>query len=123
MIPLVLILFSANWAFAQRLPEPIAELLWPDGAPGALGTEDTDKPSITIYQPAARRTATAVVVCPGGGYRNLAMDHEGQQVARWLNSLGVTALVLKIPPGAALPASRTARRRAAGDSDRAVPCR
>ncbi|MEZ5354113.1 MAG: alpha/beta hydrolase, partial [Bryobacteraceae bacterium] len=36
-----------------------------------------------------------MVVCPGGGYRNLAIDHEGDQVARWLNSLGITAFVLK----------------------------
>ena len=38
---------------------------------------------------------TAVVICPGGGYRNLAMDHEGDQIARWYNSLGIAAFVLK----------------------------
>jgi acetyl esterase/lipase len=81
-------------AWAQSPPR--TELLWPDGAPGAVGTEDVDKPSITFYLPdSTTATGTAVVVCPGGGYRNLAMDHEGKQVAEWLNSLGVAAVVLK----------------------------
>jgi acetyl esterase/lipase len=40
-------------------------------------------------------TKTAVVVCPGGGYRHLAMDHEGRQIAEWFNALGVTAVVLQ----------------------------
>jgi acetyl esterase/lipase len=79
---------------AQTTPQP--EPLWPDGAPGALGNADVDKPTITPYLvPAERGTGTAVVVCPGGGYVNLAMDHEGDQIARWLNSIGVTAFVLK----------------------------
>jgi acetyl esterase/lipase len=72
------------------------ELLWPEGAPGALGNEDADKPALTFYLPApAKAVGTGVVVCPGGGYQNLAMDHEGQQIAEWLNSLGVAAFVLK----------------------------
>jgi acetyl esterase/lipase len=76
--------------------EPATELLWPEGAPGALGNEDRDKPSLTIYlADAAKRNGTAVVVCPGGGYRNLAMDHEGRQVAQFLNSIGISAFVLK----------------------------
>ena len=74
---------------------PKAELLWPDGAPGAQGMADEDKPTLTHYTPKRARNGTAVVVCPGGGYRNLAMDHEGVQVATWLNSLGITAFVLK----------------------------
>jgi acetyl esterase/lipase len=73
---------------------PAAELLWPNGAPGALGTADEDKPSITPYL-AKSPNGTAVIVCPGGGYQNLAMDHEGVQIARWLNSLGISAFVLK----------------------------
>jgi acetyl esterase/lipase len=81
---------------AQAPTGPKPQLLWPDGAPGAMGTQDEDKPSITPYVvPAARAVGTAVVVCPGGGYQHLAMDHEGDQVARWLNSLGVQAFVLK----------------------------
>lgn len=76
--------------------EPPVELLWPNGAPGAIGQEDADRPKVTIYLPQAERAAgTAVVVCPGGGYGALAMDHEGRQIAEWLNSLGVAAFVLQ----------------------------
>ncbi len=82
------------WAQPNAAPNP--ELLWPAGAPGALGTADEDKPTLTPYRPStARAVRTAVIVCPGGGYQNLAMGHEGQDVARWLNSIGVTAFVLK----------------------------
>jgi acetyl esterase/lipase len=77
------------------MAQPKPELLWPDGAPGAQGTADEDKPALTHYAPKRAKNATAVVVCPGGGYRNLAIDHEGTQIATWLNSLGVTAFVLK----------------------------
>jgi acetyl esterase/lipase len=71
-------------------------LLWAGGAPGAVGDEPADKPKITVYlAPAATATGAAVVVCPGGGYRGLAADHEGKQVAEWLNSLGVSAFVLQ----------------------------
>ncbi len=78
------------------LAEPKTELLWPDGAPGARGNEDKDKPSLTIYLPAPdKANGTAVVVCPGGGYATLALGHEGKEVAEWLNSQGVTAFVLK----------------------------
>jgi acetyl esterase/lipase len=73
-------------------PEPV--LLWPDGAPGAVGDEDADRPSIRIYQP-EQPSGAAVVVCPGGGYRALATDHEGHQIALWLNTIGVTGVVLK----------------------------
>lgn len=59
---------------------PRTELLWPEGAPGAVGNEDVDKPSLTIY-PAVQPNGAAVLICPGGGYVNLAMDHEGRQVA------------------------------------------
>jgi len=80
---------------AQTPPAgPAPELLWPNGAPGALGTADEDKPSITPYL-AKSPNGTAVIVCPGGSYMHLAMDHEGAQIARWLNSLGISAFVLQ----------------------------
>ena len=84
-------------ALAQNRPqEPNPTLLWPDGAPGAVGKEDADQPSLLIHLPAASKaTGAGVVVCPGGGYGHLAMDHEGKQIAEWLNSLGVAAFVLK----------------------------
>ena len=71
-------------------------LLWADGAPGAKGTEDGDKPMLTIYLPPEdKATGAAVVICPGGGYGHLAMDHEGHQIAQWLNSFGVAGFILK----------------------------
>ncbi|MGB9625559.1 MAG: alpha/beta hydrolase [Phycisphaerae bacterium] len=75
--------------------EPRIEPLWPDGAPLARADADADKPTLTIYLPPKdKATGAAVVICPGGGYGNLAMDHEGHQVARWLNSFGVAGLIL-----------------------------
>lgn len=72
------------------------ELLWPDGAPGAKGNEEGDKPTLTIYlPPKEKNTGAAVVICPGGGYGFLAMDHEGHQIAQWLNSLGAAGFILK----------------------------
>ena len=71
-------------------------LLWPDGAPGALGNAAEDRPSLSIFlPPKAKAIDTGVVICPGGGYHNLAFDHEGIQIARWFNNLGVAAFVLK----------------------------
>src|SRR5262249_47232438 len=87
-------------ALAHRGQAPAAEpkviLLWPDGAPGAMGQTEKDKPSLTIYLPPKEKAnGCAVVICPGGGYGGLAVDHEGRQVAEWLNGHGVTALVLR----------------------------
>ena len=79
---------------AQTPAGPAPELLWPNGAPGALGSGDEDKPSLTPYL-AKSPNGTAVIVCPGGGYVHLAMDHEGVQIAKWLNSLGISAFVLQ----------------------------
>jgi len=111
-------------ASAQPGRGPQPELLWPAGAPGAQGTEDVDKPTLTPYvMPAGRGTGTAVIVCPGGGYQNLSMDKEGSQIAQFLNSIGVTAFVLKyrlgpkyhhpIELGDAQRAIRTVRAKAA----------
>jgi len=75
---------------------PREELLWPKGAPGALGNEARDKPSLTIYRPAREKAlGIAILVCPGGGYGGLALGHEGKEIAQWLNEHGVTAFVLK----------------------------
>ena len=88
------LLVCASCAVAQNGPR--TELLWPNGAPGALGDQDADKPAITIYLAATPApTNPAVVVCPGGGYGALAMDHEGKQIAEWLNARGIAAFVLK----------------------------
>ncbi len=70
--------------------------LWDGKAPFAVGDTPTDKPTLTVYAaPKDKANGAAVVVCPGGGYGGLAMDHEGKQVAEWLNGIGVTAFVLK----------------------------
>lgn len=68
--------------------------LWEHGAPGALGHEESDVPSLTYYA-ALNGIPTAVIVAPGGGYTMLAANHEGRQVANWLNAAGITAFVLR----------------------------
>lgn len=91
---------------------PVFEL-WPKGAPEPSGftsepeTEvpkktpddvmrltNVTKPTITLYKP-EKPNGTVVIVCPGGGYKILAYEHEGTQTCEWLNSLGVTAVLLK----------------------------
>lgn len=75
--------------------------LWPDGAPGALGKEAKDIPTLTPFLPPAdKATGAAIVICPGGGYGGLA-DHEGSQYARWLNDQGIAGFVLKYRLGSA----------------------
>jgi acetyl esterase/lipase len=95
-IPLVSILMAGT-LLGQAPPNmPKADPLWPGAAPGAQGTQDEDQPTLAPYVvPQGRGTGTAVIVCPGGAYSHLSMDREGDQVARWLNSIGVTAFVLK----------------------------
>jgi acetyl esterase/lipase len=69
--------------------------LWPNGAPGALGTTDKDIPTLTLYLPSPdRATGAAMVICPGGGYGGLA-HHEGEDYARFLNESGIAGFVLK----------------------------
>lgn len=97
-------------------------LLWPNGAPGALGKATEDGPSLTLYRAEGKPTGAGFIVCPGGGYAGLA-PHEGEPIARWLNSLGITAGVLRyrlgpryhhpIELGDAQRAIRTMRSRAA----------
>jgi acetyl esterase/lipase len=70
--------------------------LWTTAAPGAQGTEESDIPAITVYLPRNQPPNTpAMIVCPGGSYVSLAMNHEGRQVANYLNSLGIAAFVLR----------------------------
>jgi acetyl esterase/lipase len=71
-------------------------LLWPNGAPGAKGDADADKPTLALYPASGPNKApTGVVVCPGGSYTHLAMSYEGTAIAHWLNNLGISAFVLK----------------------------
>ncbi len=98
--------------------------LWQGPAPGAQGTEDRDIPTITAYMPRSLAApVTAVIVAPGGGYGALASNHEGRQVANYLNGLGIAAFVLKyrlgpkyhhpVELGDAQRAIRTVRAKAA----------
>lgn len=100
--------------------------LWPGGAPGALGKEPADVPTITVYAAGAQANrgnpSPVIVICPGGGYGGLAA-HEAEPIAKWLNTLGVTGVVLKyrlgpryrhpVPLTDAQRALRTVRARAA----------
>lgn len=100
-------------AAAEGGPSTLA--VWPGTAPGEKGDIGPEQfqpphkeprpiqrltnvthPTITVHKPdAAKDTGTAVVICPGGGYGILAVDLEGDEVAQWLNSIGVTGIVLK----------------------------
>jgi len=69
--------------------------LWPDGAPGALGTAPKDIPTLTPFLPdPAKATGAAMVILPGGGYGHLA-EHEGKDYALWLKDQGIAAFVLQ----------------------------
>jgi len=106
------------------MQEPQTILLWPGGAPGALGQEDRDKPALTIYMPPVTTgPMTAVIIAPGGSYTRLSMNNEGRSPANYFNSLGIAAFVLRyrlgpqyrhpIELGDAQRAIRTVRARAA----------
>jgi acetyl esterase/lipase len=112
---------------AQR-PAPIVQdpqtiPLWQDKAPGSLGDNAEDIPTLTIYMPPnTAGPMTAVIIAPGGGYRALSMNLEGRMPANYLNTLGLAAFVLKyrlgpnyhhpIELGDAQRAIRTVRARA-----------
>lgn len=88
-------------ALAFRLMSAPSFPLWPQGAPGALGKEDKDIPTLTVYLPDPDKAGgAAVVICPGGGYGGLA-NHEGEHYARFLNEQGVAGFVLKYRLGSA----------------------
>src|SRR5271166_6803115 len=101
---------------------PKVELLWPKGAPGAVGMENADKPSLTVFLPPAdKANGAAVVICPGGGYGGLAISYEGMDVGAWMAKRGVAGFVLKyrvapykhpVPLQDAQRALRTVRARA-----------
>src|SRR5437764_175214 len=101
-------------ALGRAEDKPLTVPLWPDKAPGENGDvgeekvlenkqgekpvqriTNVTKPTITVFKPAKDKdTGAAVVIAPGGGYSILAWDLEGEEVAQWLNSIGVTGVVL-----------------------------
>lgn len=77
-------------------PQSAPIVLWENGAPNAVGKEPQDIPTITPFlAPKEIATGAAVLVLPGGGYARLSDVKEGSDVAKWLNSLGISAFVLK----------------------------
>ena len=120
-IALMLLLLTSS--ARADVPAPTTLDLWPAAPPGddgSIGKElaktngdgvvtsltNVTKPTLSVHRPdPANDTGVAVVICPGGGYTNLAWDHEGEQVARWLNSIGVTGVILKyrVPRRASSP--------------------
>ena len=105
--------------FAARAvaAEPLVVHVWPDKTPADVGIEGEEssrmyespiiagptrlitnvtRPTLAIYQPAKEKnTGTAMIICPGGGYHNLFWELEGEEVAAWLNSVGITGIILK----------------------------
>jgi len=96
-------LCAATSLFAQRTMEIP---LWPNGAPNSNELKGNEKeleknrvsnvtiPTLTVYLPQASNGIT-IIMCPGGGYTRLAMDHEGHDMAPWFNGMGITYVVLK----------------------------
>lgn len=114
LILMVSMITAAIWAQTE-LP------LWPDGLPNSNGLANSEQqPMLTIYK-SGKANSPAIIMCPGGGYSGLAMNHEGHDMAPWLNTLGFTYIVLKyrmpnghndVPLSDAEQAMRLARRNA-----------
>jgi acetyl esterase/lipase len=102
LLPMLTPLFASAASADHKVVE-----LWPEGVPGLRADASPDKeenarvsnvhrPTLTVYPaPASKANGTAVIICPGGGYVRLSIENEGSQVAEWLNTLGVTAFVLR----------------------------
>src|SRR4051812_16294735 len=101
---LCLAIGHASASRADDPPSPMTFDLWPGKPPGEAGKVDAEKsetnkdgilivsnvstPTLTIYRPSPEKdNGAAVLICPGGGYNIVASDHEGVQVAKWLNTL------------------------------------
>lgn len=113
-LPILVTSLAALGASALAAPEPVTLKLWPDGPPSAMAPKseatvkliqsyggpnpnrvsDVSDPTITVFR-AEKPNGASVIVAPGGGYMFLSWAHEGTQVCEWLNSLGVTAVLLK----------------------------
>jgi acetyl esterase/lipase len=112
---------SVAWP-TRALEKPLVVDVWPGKVPGDAGIAGAEKfielkvngkpyevagkptrwltnvtkPTLTVYRPAKDKdTGAAMLICPGGGYHNLGWDVEGEEVAAWLNSIGVTGIILK----------------------------
>jgi acetyl esterase/lipase len=105
---------SVSFTCVASAADPITLELWPEGVPeksdfvpqpeqetikddGLRRLSHVSQPTLTVCRPAhpERSNGTSVLICPGGGYQGLAIEHEGTQVADYLNTLGITGIVLK----------------------------
>lgn len=120
-----------------RAADPLVLPLWPGVPPGSEGRDGAEKvriteagehvvsgihrPTLTVYLPdPAKATGAAVIVCPGGGHRELWMDHEGYAVAAWLADHGVAAIILKYRLAREPGSTYRVDREALADAQRAI---
>jgi acetyl esterase/lipase len=113
---LAILLLAMGAVTRVAAAEPLTVVLWPDKTPGDVGIKGEEKsrihpspivgptklitnvtkPTLTIFRPTKEtNTGTAMIICPGGGYWDLYWELEGEEVAAWLNSIGVTGIILK----------------------------
>jgi endo-1,4-beta-xylanase len=133
----VCLLLAFAFSVSARAAEPDPIFLWPNGAPVSEGktaqesvrisppgdhvVSSVHRPSITPYLPSKEKaTGAAVIVIPGGGHRELWMDHEGYRVGRWLSDHGVAAFVLKYRLAAEPGSSYTIEGHSLPDVQRAI---
>lgn len=131
----LLLTFAFSVSAGAAEPDPI--FLWPNGAPGSEGktapeavrispqgdhvVSSVHRPSITPYLPSKdKATGAAVIVIPGGGHRELWMDHEGYRVGQWLSDHGIAAFVLKYRLAAEPGSSYTLEGHSLPDVRRAI---
>jgi acetyl esterase/lipase len=148
MRPVIAIVVVAYFVPTSPAAEPLVLDLWPGKPPdetAAIGAEyvrpspkldrsqvevtestrmitNVSRPTISVYRPAKEEdSGTAILICPGGGYWNLYWELEGEEVAAWLNSIGVTGIILKyrVPRRPDEPKGEPARR-PLQDAQRAV---
>ena len=92
---LLLMIVMTSMAMSATAQQGKTYNLWPDGAPNTNGNL-TDTARVTVFLPNAKKaTGRAVVICPGGGYSHLAMQHEGTDWAPFFNREGIAVIVLK----------------------------
>ncbi len=132
-----LLLLIATASLTAAAADPQVVLLWPNGAPGSEGATAEEavrlspagehvvssihRPSITLHLPAKdAATGAAVVIAPGGGHRELWMDHEGHNVAQWLSARGIAAFVLKYRLAREKGSTYTVDGHALADTRRAI---
>jgi acetyl esterase/lipase len=94
LLAVLVLIGVGSVTYGQKLPAPI--LLWPNGAPGAAGTSDEDRPAIIPVLPSdANRTGASMLVIPGGGFLTRAIDQEGVLVAQYLKERGIACFILR----------------------------